>query len=115
MPPYFFNKGEINCKKLVCACSGECGKPWMVNAAYGRSHVFQQDGAPAHKNNLVQNWLSDNVDMFWSKEFWPPKDPDLNPLECYVWSSDEEITNKSRHPNVTTCVQTLHILNNCAL
>lgn len=24
--------------------------------------------------------LSDNVDMFWSKEFWPPNSPDLNSL-----------------------------------
>jgi len=24
--------------------------------------------------------------MFWSKEFWPPNSPDLNPLDYYVWS-----------------------------
>ncbi|KAG5325865.1 MRP4 protein, partial [Acromyrmex heyeri] len=33
---------------------------------------FQQDGAPAHTSYLIQNWLSNKVNMFWPKEFWPP-------------------------------------------
>ncbi|KYM79084.1 hypothetical protein ALC53_10478, partial [Atta colombica] len=51
-----------------------------------------------------QNWLSDNIDMFWSKEFWPPNSPDLNPLDYYVWSVVERVTNKSRHLNVSIVV-----------
>ncbi|KYN18724.1 hypothetical protein ALC57_08952 [Trachymyrmex cornetzi] len=31
-----------------------------------------------------------------------PNSPDLNPLDYYVWSVVEKITNKSRHPNVTS-------------
>lgn len=23
-------------------------------------------------HHLIQNWFSDNVDMFWPKDFWPP-------------------------------------------
>ena len=38
----------------------------------------------------------------WSKKFWPPNSPDLNPLNYYVWSLVERVTNKSRHPNVTS-------------
>jgi len=69
------------------------------------------------------------IDLFWSKEFWPPNSPDLNPLDYYVWSVVERVTNKSRHPNVaslrtaikaafadrqrytTTCMRTLQIEN----
>jgi len=40
--------------------------------------------------------------MFWSKEFWPPNSPDLNPLDYYVWSVVERVTNKSRNSNVTS-------------
>ena len=40
--------------------------------------------------------------MFWSKEFWPPNSPDLNPLDFYVWGVVERVTNKSRHPNVAS-------------
>jgi len=53
----------------------------------------------SHTSHLIQNWLSDNIDMFWSKEFWPPNSPDLNPLNYYVWSV-ERVINKSRHLNV---------------
>ncbi|KYM94846.1 hypothetical protein ALC62_14441 [Cyphomyrmex costatus] len=37
-----------------------------------------------------------------SKEFWPPNSSDLNPLDYYVWSVVERVTNKSRHPNMTS-------------
>jgi len=37
--------------------------------------------------------------MFWFKEFWSPNSPDLNPLDYYVWSVVERVTN-ARHPNV---------------
>ena len=31
----------------------------------------------------------------WSKEFWPPNSPDLNPLDFYVWGVVERVTNKT--------------------
>ncbi|KAG8235296.1 hypothetical protein J437_LFUL014934, partial [Ladona fulva] len=49
-------------------------KPWMVNVASGRS----------------------------SKEFWPPTCQYLNPLNFYVWNIVQRISNKCRHPNVTS-------------
>jgi len=64
-------------------------KPW-IETVRPEDHVFQQDGTPAHMSHLIQNWLSDNVDMFWSKEFWPPNSPDLNPLD-YMWSVVERV------------------------
>jgi len=76
-------------------------KPWMETVASGRLYVIQQR-APAHTIHLIQNWFSDNIDIFWSKEFWPPNSLDLNPLDYYVWSVVERVTNKTRHPNVTS-------------
>jgi len=35
----------------------------METVASERPYVFQQDGAPVHTNHLVQNWLSDNIDV----------------------------------------------------
>lgn len=102
MPPHFFQKGENVTKEVYVNVLSNVVKPWMDNVAFGRPYVFQQDGAPAHTSHLVQNWLSDNIDMFWSKEFWPPNSPDLNPLDYYVWSVVERVTNKSRHPNVAS-------------
>lgn len=107
MPPHFFQKKETITKEVYLRVLSTVVKPWMDTVAAGRPYfpyvtIFQQDGAPAHTSHLVQNWLSDNVDMFWSKDFWPPNSPDLNPLDYYVWSVIERVTNKSRHPNVTS-------------
>lgn len=75
-------------------------KPWIDQVAAGRPYVFQQDGAPAHTSHLVQNWLSDNMEMFSSKEFWPPSSPDLNPLDYYAWGVLQRQSNKCAHDTV---------------
>ncbi|XP_011135173.1 uncharacterized protein LOC105180667 [Harpegnathos saltator] len=100
MPPHFFQKGETVTKKIYLEVLRTVVKPWMESVASGRPYIFQQDDAPTHTSHVVQNWLSDNIDMFWSKEFWPPNSPDLNPLDYYVWSVIERVTNKSEHLTV---------------
>lgn len=77
-------------------------KPWMETMASGNPYFLQQDGALAHTSHLVQNWFFDNVDMFWFKEFWPLDSLDFNPLDYYVWSIIEKVTNKFRHPNIVS-------------
>jgi len=117
MLPHFFKEGEIVTKEMYLRVLMDVVKPWMETVASGRPYIFQQDCAPAHTSHLVQNWLSDNVDMFWSKEFWPPNSPDLNPLDYHVWSVVERIINKSQHPNVTslrTAIETAFVDMNSA-
>ena len=86
--------------------------PWITDVAAGRRYCFQQDGAPAHNSNIVQNWCSDTLDMFWSKEFWPPSSPDLNPLDYYVWGVVERESNKHGHSTVASLRQA--IIDSCA-
>ena len=102
IPPHFFNKWENITKEVCFRVLANAVKPWVETASSGRLYVFQQDGAQAHTSSLVQNWLSDNINMFWSKEFLPPNSPDLNPLGLYVWSVVERVTNKSRYPHVAS-------------
>ncbi|QQP40066.1 Transposable element tcb1 transposase, partial [Caligus rogercresseyi] len=52
------------------------------------------------QTDLVQNWRSENLDMFWSKEFWPPSSPDLNHCDYYLWGVLERDTNKRAHNTV---------------
>ena len=47
--------------------------------------VLQQDNAPAHTTNVVQNWCSKNLHAFIDKKLWPPSSPDLNPLDFSIW------------------------------
>jgi hypothetical protein len=100
--PHFFQKGENVTKDVYLKILQTVVKSWIDIVASGRPYVFQQDGAPAHTSHLVQNWLCDNMSMFWSKEFWPPNNPDLNPLDYFVWSVIERHSNKTRHPNVAS-------------
>ena len=45
--------------------------------------IFMQDGAPAHKDNLTQQWLRDRNIPFISREEWPGNSPDLNPIDNF--------------------------------
>ncbi|KAF2367522.1 Multihem cytochrome [Trinorchestia longiramus] len=63
------------------------------------NYVFQQDGAPAHIENTVQEWLGSNMN-FWPKNFWPPQLPDLNPLDYSVWTHIESKACKVCHNSV---------------
>uniref|UniRef100_A0A914EKN8 Tc1-like transposase DDE domain-containing protein n=1 Tax=Acrobeloides nanus TaxID=290746 RepID=A0A914EKN8_9BILA len=66
--------------------------PW-ARRYFGRRHwCFQQDGAPSHKAEEVQNWIRDNFSDFISVNIskkrpgqWPPNSPDLNPLDYAIW------------------------------
>lgn len=86
-------------KRSLFTCSGECSEFVDDTVSLGNWRVFQQHAASTHTSQLVQNWLSHKVDMFWSKEFWPPNSLKLNTLDFCEWSTVEIVTNKSRLPN----------------
>jgi hypothetical protein len=49
-------------------------------------YYFQQDGATPHAANIVQKWLSDRFkDRFIDKSKWPPRSPDINPCDFFLW------------------------------
>lgn len=51
--------------------------------------MFQQDGAPAHSGRIVTQFLNDKFNNRWIGRFgphkWPPRSPDLTPLDFYAW------------------------------
>ena len=52
--------------------------------------VFQQDGAPPHWTLNVRDWLNANFPQRWigrlpSPMQWPPRSPDLTPLDFFLW------------------------------
>lgn len=55
-----------------------------------RSCVFMHDGAPAHifrdvKDFLLQHFGNDRVISRHFPQFWPPRSPDLNPCDYWLW------------------------------
>eukprot|EP00095_Tigriopus_kingsejongensis_P005065 maker-scaffold330_size203968-snap-gene-0.22 protein:Tk05065 transcript:maker-scaffold330_size203968-snap-gene-0.22-mRNA-1 annotation:"transposable element tcb2 transposase" len=55
------------------------------------NYIWQQDGAPAHTADAVQSYIERRLGSsgFWSKGFWPPSSPNLNPLDYSVWTHVE--------------------------
>ena len=59
--------------------------PKVVREDY-KIYYFQQDGASPHTCNRVQNYLKSKFqDRFMDKNRWPPRSPDLNPCDFYLW------------------------------
>lgn len=55
-----------------------------------RQHMwFLQDGAPAHFSHLVRQHLNNIFEIRWIGRGgpvpWPPRSPDLTPLDFYLW------------------------------
>lgn len=50
---------------------------------------FQQDGCPAHNTIQVRNFLREQFDeriiSLNGPISWPPRSPDLSPLDFYLW------------------------------
>lgn len=51
---------------------------------------FQHDGAPPHRRSMITNWLNAEFPNRWIGKQgpveWPPRSPDLAPLDFYLWS-----------------------------
>jgi hypothetical protein len=51
---------------------------------------YQNDGAPPYFSQVVGHYLNHKFPNRWigrgGKKNWPPRSPDLNPLEYHVWS-----------------------------
>jgi len=84
MPTHFFKKREIVTKEIYVRVLMDVVKPWIETVASGIICFSAGRCTSSYMSHLIQNWFSENIDMFWSKEFWPPNSPDLNLLDYYV-------------------------------
>jgi len=54
-----------------------------------RQMYYQDDGAPSHFSQVVRQYLNHNFPNRWigrgGTKNWPPRSPDLNPLDYNVW------------------------------
>ena len=64
--------------------------PYLKQKRIFARTTFQQDGAPPHikknvKEFLVRNFTMDRVVCRQFDNTWPPRSPDLNPLDFFFW------------------------------
>ena len=81
---------------------------WCNQAAGGRPWVWQQDSVPAHKSKETQAWLQKVCYDFVPFSHWPPSSSDLNPLDYFVWSYVENITNMTSHDTKASLIAAIH-------
>ena len=104
MPPHIFEVGlKVNTKVYLDVLKSVV-IPWCNQVAGDRPWVWQQDSAPAHKSKETQAWLQKECYDFVPFSHWPPSSPDLNPLDYFVWSYVENITNTTSHNTKTSLI-----------
>ena len=91
MPPYIFGVGlKVNTKVYL-----DVLKSVVI-------HWCNQ--APAHKSKETQAWLQKECYDFVPFSHWTPSSHDLNPLDYFVWSYVENITNMTSHNTKATLI-----------
>ena len=97
MPPHIFEVSlKVNTKVYLDVLKS-VGIPWCNQVAGGRPWMWQQDSELAHKSKEPQAWLQKEYNDFVPFSHWPLYSPDLNPLDYFVWSYVENITNMTSH------------------
>ena len=86
--PFFFDE-SVNGERYLSMLKSHLLSNLRTNRKL-RSCVFMQDGAPAHifhkvKEFLAQHFGNDRVISQHFPQFWPPRSPDLNPCDYWVW------------------------------
>ncbi|CAF1183602.1 unnamed protein product [Rotaria magnacalcarata] len=66
---------------------------------FGADWTFRQDGAKAHIHAKSQEWCEKHFPCFIDKDHWPPRSPDLNPLDYCIW---DELAHQANWDAVTS-------------
>ena len=65
--------------------------PFVSHHATRKGYWFQQDGAKAHTAVSVRSWLTqkfhERVISHLMDRIWPPRSPDLSPLDYWFWGA----------------------------
>ena len=69
--------------------------------------IYVQDGASSHTCSLTQNFLKEKLGRhgFVNNKQWPPKSPDLNPLDYHFWDALKEKVYEGRKEPFTSLDQ----------
>ena len=92
----------------VVSSEGNIMPPWCNQVAGGRSWVWQQDSALAHKSKETQAWLQKECYNFVPFSHWPPSSPDMNLLDYFIWSYVENITNMTSHNTKASLIAAIY-------
>ena len=107
MPHHIFEVGLKVNTKMYRDVLKSVVIPWCNQVVGGRPWVWHQDLAPAHKSKETQAWRQKECYDFVPLSHWTPSFPDLNPLDYFVWSYLENITNMTSHNTKASLIATI--------
>lgn len=88
-----------------------------LNLADRAQVIFQQDSAPPHNSQAVAGLLTQLFHDRWISTrgpvLWPPRSPDLTPLDFYFWGFLKNEIYKNRYENTNDLQESIsNIINN---
>ncbi|GFW96553.1 transposable element tc3 transposase [Trichonephila clavipes] len=107
--PYFFKITTPSGPSVTGTNYGAMLREQLIRALQERhcleTTICIQDGAPSHITKPVKILLRDTfgADRVISRGFenaWPPRSPDLNPYDFYLWGLLKDIVYRKRHASV---------------
>lgn len=102
--PFFFNQ-SLNAERLVNFLDGQFWDAIENLPLNVRQDMYLQlDGASIHNSRNVRGWLNQQFPMRWIGrnspfERWPPRSPDITPLDFYLWGMLKNKVYKTRPRN----------------
>ena len=108
MPLHIFEVGLKVNTKVYLDVQKSVVIPWCNQVAGARPWVWQQDSALAHMSKETQAWLQKECYDFVPFSHWPHSSPDLNPLNYFIWSYIENITNMTSNNTKASLITTIH-------
>ena len=100
--------------KSTSKCIWMCWRVWWSPGAIrwpvADSGVWQQDSAPAHKSKRDPGLASEGVHGLCTLLSLAPFSSDLNPLDFFVWSYVEKITNMTSHSTKASLIAAIRRL-----
>lgn len=117
--PYFFQEVDGNGELRTVTTNGDRYLEMLENFVLPELHqrnalaetTWMQDGAPAHIYGPVTELLQDEFeDRVISRGFphsWPPRSPDLTPMDFYFWGRLKSLVYKSRYQTLAELRQAI--------
>ena len=101
--PVFFEDESVNMHSYLNMLE-DIVVPKLREEYSGEDFYFQQDGAPPHYAVIVRDFLSNVFPGKWIGRRgpieWPPRSPDLTPMDFFFWGVVKDKVFEKRPKNV---------------
>ncbi|KAF2344732.1 hypothetical protein FHG87_024512 [Trinorchestia longiramus] len=91
---------KLNSERYIYLILASKLLPWATEHFQDSLWSLQQDSSQSHGSNVTQTWIQRNIPSFISKDVWPSKSPDLNPLDFSIWSVLEARVSATPHTSL---------------